>query len=128
MNYSIVINTSRQNVERHLSALALAKIICANPQNTLSLFFWQDGTDTALAYCQPPRNEISIQQRWISFAADHQIPLQVCIASSLRRGVLDNAEAKRHDAPMATAHPSFEIAGLGALIEARCSADRNLQF
>ena len=52
----------------------------------------------------------------------------LCVASALRRGVLDTIEAERHEKGNATMDPAFTIGGLGLLVEAGASADRLVTF
>ncbi len=67
-------------------------------------------------------------QEWSEFGQQHQLEMLVCVASALRRGILDQTEATRHNKPAANLAEGFEIAGLGQLIDAALNADRLVVF
>ncbi|MFT7257908.1 MAG: tRNA 2-thiouridine synthesizing protein D, partial [Candidatus Azotimanducaceae bacterium] len=54
--------------------------------------------------------------------------LIVCVASALRRGMLDETEAKRYDKTASNLDPQFTISGLGQLIDGALTADRTMTF
>ncbi|MDG1205648.1 MAG: DsrE family protein, partial [Pseudomonadales bacterium] len=62
------------------------------------------------------------------FAVKHGLELIVCVASALRRGVLDETEAKRYDTKSDNMAAAFQIGGLGQLIDAGLSSDRLVTF
>ena len=61
-------------------------------------------------------------------ASGHQIELIVCVASALRRGILDATESERYEKSDHNLAPGFEISGLGQLIDSSLSADRLVTF
>jgi tRNA 2-thiouridine synthesizing protein D len=52
----------------------------------------------------------------------------VCVASALRRGMLDPTEASRYEHDAASVAPEFTISGLGQLIDAAIDCDRLVTF
>ena len=92
------------------------------------VFFYHDGVYTGNGAIAPPQDEPDIRQMWSSLAAANQIELIVCIASALRRGVLDRTEADRYEKSNANLDSSFTISGLGQLIDAGLNADRLVTF
>lgn len=109
------------------TAYAFASAALAAGHRVLRVFFFHDGvhcgngTQLALAEQAP------LPERWSELARDHGIDLVVCVASALKRGVLDNAEAQRNSST-ATLQPGFELSGLGQWIEACLLADRCVSF
>ena len=76
-----------------------------------------------------------IGQRLIASVYDGAVVLypsikfvRTCIASSLRRGLLNDAEAERYEKTAANLNAAFEISGLGQLIDAGLAADRTVTF
>ncbi|MND01677.1 Sulfurtransferase TusD [compost metagenome] len=60
--------------------------------------------------------------------AQHGIDAVVCVASALKRGILDEKEALRYDAAGSSLAPGFVISGLGQLVDATLKADRVINF
>ena len=58
----------------------------------------------------------------------HNIPLQVCVAAALRRGVVDEQQAKEQGLLSSNMATKFELSGLGALAQAMLTCDRVVQF
>jgi tRNA 2-thiouridine synthesizing protein D len=65
---------------------------------------------------------------WASLACDHNIDLVVCIASALKRGVINEDEASRYDKPAANMSPAYHLSGLGQLLDAILESDRVISF
>ena len=82
---------------------------------------------SASAYAQL-QDEVDITSGWQQLAQQHEVELVACIASCLRRGVLDETEAHRYDKPAANVAAGFTIAGLGLLIDGALNADRVITF
>jgi len=76
----------------------------------------------------PPQEEDSVIERWAALSKNHSIELAVCIAASLKRGVINDEARDRYEKPAANLHPAFTIVGLGQLIDAIASADRFISF
>lgn len=76
----------------------------------------------------PPQDEEKLTANWSRLAADHAIDLVVCIASALKRGVLDEPEAHRYNKSSATIASGFAISGLGQLVDATAASDRVITF
>jgi tRNA 2-thiouridine synthesizing protein D len=92
------------------------------------VFFYQDGVHNATNLAAPPQDEFNLQEAWQRLANDHKLDLVVCVAAALRRGILDEAEAKRYDKPSHNLASEFTISGLGQLVEAAVVSDRLISF
>lgn len=75
-----------------------------------------------------PQDELNPTQQWANFALKESIELILCVSSALKRGLLDASEAQRYEKDAETIHPSFEISGLGQLIDASVTSDRLMTF
>jgi tRNA 2-thiouridine synthesizing protein D len=92
------------------------------------VFFYQDGVLNANALSVLPQDEISLTAQWQKLREQHNIELIVCVAASLRRGVIDNAEAKRYQKAGSNLVDGFELSGLGQLVDATLVSDRVITF
>ena len=75
-----------------------------------------------------PQDEVDEHAGWAQLQHTSGIELAVCIATSLKRGMLSDEERHRYDKPAASIHPNFTVVGLGQLIEAVTASDRIVTF
>ncbi len=128
MKFSIVVQGAPYSSQAPLSAILFAQSVLAEGHEILRVFFYQDGVYTANANIAPPQDEPDIRLMWSKFARQNNIDLVICVASALRRGVLDDAEAARYEKTCANIDASFTISGLGQLIDARLNSDKLVTF
>ncbi|MEQ3697038.1 MAG: sulfurtransferase complex subunit TusD [Pseudomonadales bacterium] len=128
MKFSLLITCAPQLSEMHHDALAFAQAVLDAGHTLEQIFFWGEGTITALNTAVTPRDEHDAASLWRKIAAQANSELNVCIASATRRGVLDGNEAIRHDKGSSSVAPGFSVVGLGSLIEAETGSDRVVRF
>ncbi|MNP56887.1 putative sulfurtransferase DsrE [compost metagenome] len=75
-----------------------------------------------------PQDELDVPKQWRAFVNDHQLDGVVCIAAALRRGVLNEEEAKRYQREAVAVSTPWELSGLGQLHDAVQDADRLICF
>jgi tRNA 2-thiouridine synthesizing protein D len=92
------------------------------------VFFYHEGVYQGNQLAVPPQDETNAVQRWVDLAQVGSIELVLCVSSALKRGVLDQREADRHERGGTSMHPAFTIAGLGELVDASIQSDRLLTF
>ena len=109
-------------------ALLFAKAVLAGGHEIVRLFFYQDGVYSASANVVAPQDEQDIAAQWRAFVTEHHLDGVVCIAAALRRGVLNEEEARRYNRPAANLCAPWELSGLGQLHDAVQSADRLICF
>ena len=109
-------------------ALLFAKAALAGGHEIVRLFFYQDGVYNASASVVTPQDELDVARQWRAFVTDHQLDGVVCIAAALRRGVLNEEEAKRYQRDAVSAGAPWELSGLGQLHDAVQDADRLICF
>ena len=109
-------------------ALRFAEAVLGSGHEIVRLFFYQDGVHNACSSIVTPQDENNVAGEWQNFISCHQLDSVVCIAASLRRGVLDQQEAERHERRAACESPPWELSGLGQLHDAIQSADRLICF
>ena len=128
MKFTIVVHGAPYSSESSVSALNFADALIAGGHEIYRVFFYHDGVYNGSALLAPPQDEQDLGARWQELATTHNIELVVCIASSLRRGLLDTTEAERYEKPSANLASAFQISGLGQLIDGALNADRTITF
>ncbi len=109
-------------------ALRFAEAVLAGGHDIVRLFFYLDGVHSASANIVTAQDELDVAGEWSRFIAAHQLDGVVCIAAGLRRGVLDEQEARRYARAAANLAGGWELSGLGQLHEAAQQADRLICF
>lgn len=109
-------------------ALQFAEAVLAAGHRIVRLFLYQDAVHIASCLSVTARDEYDVSAAWQAFVTTHQIDAVVCIAAALRRGVLDEAEARRHERTAANLAAGWSLSGLGQWHEAAQQADRLVCF
>ncbi|MFV0932186.1 sulfurtransferase complex subunit TusD [Pseudomonas jessenii] len=109
-------------------ALLFAQAALASGHEIVRLFFYQDGVYNASASVVTPQDELDLPKQWHAFVSDHQLDGVVCIAAALRRGVLNEEEARRYQREAVAVGAPWELSGLGQLHDAAQDADRLICF
>lgn len=128
MQFSILVNAPPYSASGALSAYRFACAVLAGGHRLYRVFFYHDGVLNANGLNQFAQDELDLQAQWADLAQRHHFELAVCIASALRRGVLDANEANRYDKPSSNLHAAFTIVGLGQLVDADLNSDRLVTF
>ena len=128
MKFSIVIYAAPYSTESAASALRFAESLIQQGHELYRLFFFGDGVHNASKLTVVAQDEINLQRQWSKLIEEHDIDSVICVSSALRRGVLDQAEAERHELGTASAYESSQVAGLGQLIDAALHSDRVVNF
>lgn len=128
MKFAIVVHGAPYSSASSWSALHFARAVLRAGHEIYRVFFYHDGVYTGNALMSAPQDEFDLHGNWVELAQQNSVELMVCIASSLRRGMLDATEADRYEKSAASLDPAFEISGLGQLIDAGINADRVVTF
>ncbi|MBT7227852.1 MAG: sulfurtransferase complex subunit TusD [Gammaproteobacteria bacterium] len=128
MKFSIVIYAAPYSSEAAHSALRFARSVIDQGHELYRLFFFGDGVHNASQLAVVAQDENNLQQQWNDLIEKHGIDSVICVSSALRRGVLNQTEANRHDLGTASAYTSSEVAGLGQLVDAAIHSDRLVNF
>jgi tRNA 2-thiouridine synthesizing protein D len=128
MRFSILVLSAPHAAQAGDSAWHFAKAVVESGHELYRVFFYQDGCLHGNALAVPAQDEVDRVGRWATLADVHGADLVLCIASAVKRGVLDPGEADRHEKPAANAHPAFELSGLGQLVDAHINSDRLVTF
>jgi tRNA 2-thiouridine synthesizing protein D len=128
MIFSLAVYSAPYSSQASYSAYQFAVSLLNQGHSLHRVFFYQDGVHNATNLAAPPQDEFNLQKAWQRLAQDHHLDLVVCIAAALRRGILDESEAKRYDKQSHNIATEFCISGLGQLVEAAVVSDRLICF
>jgi tRNA 2-thiouridine synthesizing protein D len=126
--FSIIIQGAPYSSQASLSALNFSKAVLESGHQIYRLFFYQDGAHNASALIVPPQDEIHLPKSWQNLISASKLDAVVCIASALKRGIVDAGEAERYELPVGNMLPGFTIGGLGLWLDATLNSDRILNF
>ena len=126
--FSIAVHGAPYSSQSAHSALRFARAVLDAGHRIHRVFFYHEGVLTAGAMGVAPQDELDVHAGWAQLQHTSGIELAVCIATSLKRGMLSDEERQRYDKPAASIHPNFTVVGLGQLIEAVTASDRFVTF
>lgn len=128
LTYTLVITGAPYSSQAPQTALEFARAAVASGHTIDRVFLYGDGIHLASSLSCPPSDETDWNEAWAGFLTAHSITAVACIASALRRGLLDAAEQKRYEKAAANLATPFEIAGLGDWVEGLMQSSRVLYF
>jgi len=128
MKFGILVNEGPYQHQASDSAYLFTKAALEKGHEIFRVFFYHDGVNNASRLAVPPQDDRNVTQRWSELAKEHNLDLVVCVAAALRRGLLDENEAKRNGKNADNIAEGFRISGLGQLIEAGIQSDRLVVF
>jgi tRNA 2-thiouridine synthesizing protein D len=128
MIFSISVLSAPYTDQAAFSAYKFVESALAKGHSVKRVFFYGEGVLNANHLNTPPQDEIDLHEAWKKLASTHQVELIVCIASALRRGVLDQNEAKRYEKDGYSMLAPFILSGLGQLVDAAIESDRLITF
>jgi tRNA 2-thiouridine synthesizing protein D len=126
--YSLVITGAPYVSQAPASAYDFCQALLDSGHRVDLVFLYGDGVHLASALNTPPSDDTDWTGRWQTLSREHRITPVVCIASALRRGLLNEEEARRYQKPAANLAEGFTIAGLGEWVEAVNRSDRVVYF
>jgi tRNA 2-thiouridine synthesizing protein D len=128
VKFSLLILSSPWSAQGGDSAWQFARAALDQGHELYRVFFYHEGVYQGSSLSVAAQDEIDRVQRWADLAEQHNTDLVLCIASAVKRGLLDETEAKRHQRSTSNIHPAFTLSGLGQLIDASAVSDRLLTF
>ncbi|GHC26514.1 sulfurtransferase complex subunit TusD [Aidingimonas halophila] len=128
MRYALLVQGSPYSNQASHSALRFSHGLIARGHQLATVFFYHDGVYNAARLALPPQDEPHLVDEWRELHVRQSTELLVCIASGLRRGIVDEQEASRHGKTGHSLEAPFELTGLGQLIDAGLTHDRLVTF
>ncbi|MGM0569161.1 sulfurtransferase complex subunit TusD [Marinobacter sp.] len=126
--YSLVITGAPYISQAPATAFDFCKTLLETGHKVDLVFLYGDGVQLASVLTAPPSDETNWTAQWQALGKEHRITPVACIASALRRGLLNEEEARRYEKPAANLAEGFTIAGLGEWVEAVTRSDRVVYF
>lgn len=126
--YTIVITGAPYVTQAPATAFAFCQALVDSGHVVDGVFLYGDGVALASSLNSPPSDESNWTALWQGLLEEHGIPATACIASALRRGLLNEQEARRYGKAAANLADGFTIAGLGDWVEALTTSDRVIHF
>ena len=128
MIFAISVHGAPFSSSAALSAVRFAEAALKAGHEIPRVFFYHDAVRTGDSFSVPPQEESSVIDNWAKLSQTYQVELAVCIAASLKRGLLDDEARERYEKPGNNLHPAFTIVGLGQLIDGIGNSDRFISF
>lgn len=128
MIYSLLVLSAPASGHSADTAARFAQALIEAGHSIARVFFLDEGVSCGSSLAVFPQDEGERLQPWTELAEQHGIDLVLCVSSALRFGMLDAAEAERHEKPAVSIHPAFSISGLGQLVDAAATSDRLVTF
>ena len=128
MRFALIVTGPAYGSQQASSAYQFARAVLECGHELGSIFFYQEGVSNANALTSPASDEFDLVRAWQHLHDDPRVELHICVAAALRRGVVDQNEAKLRGLTEANLQAGFSLSGLGALAEAALTCDRMVQF
>ena len=128
MKFTVVVYAAPYSSEAASSAFNFTKTLLDEGHEIYRLFFFSDGVHNANSIARVPQDEINLQAGWNELVKNYELDSVVCVSSAIKRGIVDQKEAARHELSAVSLFESSEIAGLGQLIDAAINSDRMVNF
>ena len=128
MRFSVLVLGAPFSSQSAYSAYRFSYAALDSGHHIHRIFFYQDGVHNSSALATPPQDEFDLYHAWQELQSNHALDLVTCIAAAARRGILNTAEAQRHNREHGNMAPQFELSGLGQLVEAIATSDRLITF
>lgn len=128
LSYTLVITAAPWSSQAPQTALAFARALVAAGHRLDRLFLYGEGVHLASALSAPPSDEPHWPQQWSAFLSEHEVSGVACIASALRRGLVDEREQARYKLPAHNLRAPFQLAGLGEWVDGTLKSDRVMYF
>ena len=128
MIFSLAIYGAPYSSQSCHTALAFAQAAIATGHKIYRVFFYSEGVHHGSSLLTPQQDEIHFSDEWIKLSQANHFDLVVCIAASLKRGLIDKQEANRYEKPCTNLAEGFELSGLGQLLDAAVTSDRLITF
>lgn len=128
MNYCLLVTGPAYGNQQASSAYQFAQALLDKGHKLSSVFFYREGVLNANQLSAPASDEFDLVRAWSRLSQKNGVMLNVCIAAALRRGVINDEEAKQQGLMIANLQPGFNLSGLGVLAESLLNCDRIVQF
>lgn len=128
MKFALAIYAAPYSAQANQTALSFAKAVVEEGHQLYRVFFYHDGVHSGSRLAVPPQDELDLPAEWRHLAREHQVDTVVCIATALRRGLVNSEEARRYELDADNLTGDWALSGLGQWVDALIHADRFITF
>ncbi len=128
MKFNILVTEAPYTHQASDTAYQFARAAIDSGHEVSRVFFYHDGVHNATRLSSPPVDDRNVIDRWVQLAENHNVDLAICIAASLRRGVLSEESAQQSGKTVTNLDEHFKVAGFGHFIEGSIVTDRTIVF
>lgn len=128
IKFSVVVSGAPYGSQSASSAYQFCAAAAQAGHEIVGVFFYQEGVLNANQLVSPATDEINLPDFWAQLALQYKFPLEVCVSAALRRGVVNEQEAKQLALAQFNLKAPFVLSGLGQLAELSAKCDRLVQF
>tara|TARA_B100001123_G_C14769921_1_gene812265 strand:- start:135 stop:524 length:390 start_codon:yes stop_codon:yes gene_type:complete len=128
VKFSIVVYAAPYSSEAASTAYNFTKTLLDEGHEVYRIFFFSDGVHNANRLAISPQDEKNLQKSWDALIKSHELNSVACVTSAIKRGIINQQEAVRHELAETSIFDSSELGGLGQLIDAAINSDRIVNF
>ncbi|MDX1754998.1 MAG: sulfurtransferase complex subunit TusD [Marinobacter sp.] len=128
VNFTLVITGAPYTSQAPQTALHFARAAIAAGHAIDRVFLYGDGVQLASNLACVPSDEPNWHRSWSEFLTAANIPAVACIASALRRGVINEEERARYELGAANLASPFRLLGLGEWVDRVASTSKVIYF
>ena len=128
MIFSLLVLGAPYSTQSVNTALRFTQAAAESGHSVYRVFFYHNGVYCGNRLSTPAQDENNIPEQWQALAEKYSIDLVVCVASALKRGVIDESEAERYEQNASNLAKAFTLSGLGQLVDASIHSDRVITF
>lgn len=126
--FSILVTGSPYTSQAHHSAQGFVESLYNKGHQVTCVFFYGDGSYVANQLMHPANDEAHPHYHWQALAHKHGFKLQACVSASAKRGILSKEDSELSGKSSYNVSAPYEIAGLGAWVDAVTNSDKTLHF
>uniref|UniRef100_A0A3B0MMT7 Sulfurtransferase TusD n=1 Tax=Arsenophonus endosymbiont of Trialeurodes vaporariorum TaxID=235567 RepID=A0A3B0MMT7_9GAMM len=128
LTYCLLVTEPTYGTQQATNAWQFANALVMEGHILKTVFFYQEGVYNGNQLISLASDEFNLLIGWKTLAQQTGCQLNVCVAAALRRGIIDETEAKNSHLLGANLDEDFVLSGLGSLAEAMLVCDRTVQF
>ncbi len=128
MIISVMVTGSPVSQQSAQTALSFCQAALSAGHQIYRVFFYEDAVQLGSALNVAPQDERNLNAAWSEFVKQYELDAVICVASALKRGILNDSEASRYQKPAANLAEGFDISGLGQWVDACLNSDRVVSF
>ncbi|MGP1930685.1 MAG: sulfurtransferase complex subunit TusD [Arsenophonus sp. ET-YP4-MAG3] len=128
LTYCLLVTEPGYGTQQATNAWRFANTLIKEGHILKTVFFYQEGVYNGNRLITPSSDEFNLLVGWKKLAQKIGCQFSICVSAALRRGIIDETEAKNYNFSCANLDKDFELSGLGVLAEAMLICDRTIQF